>query len=176
MISVDEFIKPLWEAGKTASQIAMDASVQFGRVISRSAVCGIVNRRGWSRCADAPRHAKANKTLPDMRRRHGGGLPKPELPPAPAAPRATLVASKPVGLFADEAKGRCKWPLWAFGENGAPEFLVCGAKRDGEGPYCAGHARMARSHEKRENRSEERESSDLASRSSLLAPHLEAAE
>ena len=49
------------------------------------------------------------------------------------------LASAPIKLI-DTGADVCHWPLWQ--ENGAPDFLVCGAPGY---PYCAKHRRVATS-------------------------------
>jgi hypothetical protein len=66
------------------------------------------------------------------------------MPRAKALPAVTVIESVPVSLLKSTLT-QCHFPLWPHEDTGAPDFMVCGAEKGvTEGPYCAGHAHMAR--------------------------------
>lgn len=76
-----------------------------------------------------------NTTIAEMEKRFADGFDCPSgLRDLSYAPWVL-----PIKLI-DTGANVCHWPLWQ--ENGAPDFLVCGA--DGY-PYCAKHRRVATS-------------------------------
>lgn len=141
-------LKKLWLDGLSASQIAK----QLGGV-TRNGVLGKVYRLGLS-----------GRAAPSQPSRPAFKAPRPQWPVAhamPSAPRRMTsveapsasvparVAPAPLPVFRDEEPGSatvltlgahmCKWPI---GDPEREDFTFCG-RRQGEGPYCLEHARVA---------------------------------
>ncbi len=134
-----ELLKKLWLDGLSASQIAK----QLGGV-TRNAVIGKVHRLGLS-----------GRAAPSQPTRSVFKAPRPVRPATPAAPRRVeaaqpVVRAEPRPIVYDEQPGSatvltlgahmCKWPI---GDPSADSFTFCGKRIDEDGPYCAGHAKIA---------------------------------
>jgi len=133
-----ETLKKLWLDGLSASQIAK----QLGGV-TRNAVIGKVHRLGLS-----------GRAAPSQPQRPAFRAPRPPRPAAPPQPRrieAAQPAAQPLPALPAilEAPGTatvltlgahmCKWPI---GDPSTDSFTFCG-RRQGDGPYCNEHARVA---------------------------------
>ena len=136
-----ETLKKLWLDGLSASQIAK----QLGGV-TRNAVIGKVHRLGLSGRA-APSHP-SRTTFKAPRPPRPISMPAPR--PRSLAPRAHAVSPQRAGPFV-ELPGTatvltlgahmCKWPI---GDPSSNDFTFCGRRAgEGDGPYCADHARLA---------------------------------
>lgn len=121
-----ERLKALWNAGRSASQIANELG------ISRNAVIGKIHRlQGYTptRIARPAAQAKPPKPPP---------APKWKPPPAAPLPEPVVVNAPSLDLRLDELKaGVCHYP-----HGTAAPYLFCGQPtRDGS-PYCALHRRL----------------------------------
>ena len=141
----------LWTEGLSASSIAS----RLGGV-TRNAVIGKVHRLGLSTPAPAPKVKRPAKAADVARRRPPsqsrpvkGASPaqKPVARPTPAPKPRLVVFPKPEAAPAAarvtllQLKDHmCRWPE---GDPKTPDFRFCGARRAGDLPYCARHARLA---------------------------------
>lgn len=134
-----EAIRPLWNAGESATLIARRLGC------SRNAVIGYVNRY-------LPNHSQRGRgpaTIPNPKKKATPKLrQKPTDHPWQAspktAPRSIEIASAPelpqrgTVHFIERLSGQCAFPMWPVD---AAVGLVCGRPVDGEGrAYCAAHA------------------------------------
>lgn len=142
-------LKKLWQDGLSASQIAR----QLGGV-TRNAVIGKVHRLGLSGRAAPSKPARPVFKAPRPTRPAAHAMPSaPRRVASVEAPSASVPAKAapaplPVSRYEEEPGSAtvltlgahmCKWPI------GDPEregFTFCG-RRQGEGPYCLEHARVA---------------------------------
>lgn len=133
--------KRLWEVeGYSASQVAQGLFRDHAFTTSRSAICGLAHRQGWSaRRVQLNHHAPKPKKERIVRiaapRPKRVPLPKLVLVPAPPPPVPAPVERKGVSFF-DHREGQCRWPLWDL----ATPFEAkrfCGEPAPGPGPYCA---------------------------------------
>lgn len=131
----------LWALGKSATQISreMDCGISRNAVIGRWHRLGLADRnrsmpvaiREPRRIRVKPKPASPAISLATKPAVTAGPLPcaPVALPPAPQGPGISLVALTSTA---------CHWPL----NDGGP-YLFCGAPKDGVGPYCEYHARIA---------------------------------
>lgn len=142
-------LRRLWKDGLSAGKIA-EKMPGF----TRNAVIGKISRLGLTR---SPIAQKESSRLAH-KNRNAAKPPKPKAPnpkpirvaedasriyaqPAPVPlPKEPPVKIEPRMVPLVDLKGsECKWPI------GNGPFLFCGLPRHGERPYCAEHARVARS-------------------------------
>ena len=142
-----EQLKKLWEAGLSASQIA----VELGN-ITRNAVIGKVHRLGLSGRAkspssSAPRQRKVRPAQQMMRinrpvSRGNTALAQAfevEAEPDPIAYDNVVPMSQRLNLL-QLNENTCHWPV---GDPSSPDFFFCGGKALDSLPYCAHHSRVA---------------------------------
>ena len=145
-----ELLRKLWQDGLSASQIAGE----LGNGITRNAVIGKVHRLGMSGRVKPPNAATARPRAPKPTRPAGTLPMRPlmtrgntalatatltaEMPRPRSAEHVVVPLSEPVTIT-DLREHMCRWPI---GDPTSPEFRFCGA-RSSDGPYCAGHSRMA---------------------------------
>ena len=125
-----ELTKQLWLDGFSYTQIGAELGV------TRNAVCGLINRRGWRRepqtitqRVQRPRQAKpmtfrhviAKITRPGPKEKDAG-LPKDQ---------STFAVT-----FADLQSRHCRFPI------GERPFMYCGADKIEESSYCGRHHRL----------------------------------
>lgn len=136
-----EQLKPLWLSGMSAAQCADRLGV------SRNAIIGKVTRLGLCRPARTSLVRLTNR----MRKR-----------PMPLEVAEELLADGVTDLppdqsefavpFMDVKHEQCRWPL---GDPRSASFMVCGAGKMQESPYCARHHRIA--YHKPEKRADRRD-------------------
>ncbi len=134
---VDE-LRRLWGQGQTASRIA---DLLGG--VTRNAVIGKVHRLGLrGRPSPIRRDENGAVSRPGPVVRASMPAPmKPELPPAEAAPVASLPGPAPSQPKVAHGGGRsCSWPV---GDPKQPGFHFCGGEALPGRPYCASHCGMA---------------------------------
>lgn len=127
-----QWVAALWVAGRTASEIETLSSGQ----LTRSAICGLVNRMGLHReagrgAAQRPQASRVCKTV------------KPPAPPrAVQSVRAKAAADlPPLPVEQHDARRPCKWP-----SGDVAEGLICGRARDPSdwrSLYCRDHRAIA---------------------------------
>lgn len=143
-------LKFQWNEGKSASEVAAILREKFGFAVSRSAVCGKVDRLGLS--DGRPPRTKKSGPRRQPRRTHAPRLPR-HVPSRPTPIRAAQPATKPaprpvpqVGLAAPAPKHirlealnkiTCKWP------HGDGPFTFCGHARFDRSVYCEYHTRLS---------------------------------
>lgn len=134
-----EKLSSMWRDGKSASEImrALPGSV------SRSAVIGKVHRLKLPRrdLGAAPLRAyPSSRPRPAAKRvSHNKPQPVKRTPPRPYKPQP-FVELEPTATIHTLAPRGCKWPI---GEPGDDAFGFCGRLREGSGPYCGDHGRIA---------------------------------
>ncbi|CAL8974510.1 hypothetical protein RHODGE_RHODGE_03303 [Rhodoplanes serenus] len=145
----------LYRDGQSASQIAWLLASDYGVTVTRSAVLGLMRRRGVRR---SERHGVTVVTQ-RMRAVAKGrtikvrcapqALPPPARDRAPARPEAApaAIAGPPGGVaLLDLQRGHCRFPLWPDDAPAGSERRFCGARRrDPDAPldhYCPEHARL----------------------------------
>lgn len=129
----------LWEIeGYTASQVVHALNRDHAFTTTRSAICGLARRKGWT-----------------ARKIQNSYTPKPKKPrtvrvvlarPSKPAPKLVLVLPPPNPViepparegvsFFDHREGQCRWPIWSLGTPFEAK-RVCGEPAPGPGPYCA---------------------------------------
>ncbi|MBK5910249.1 global cell cycle regulator GcrA-like protein [Rhodothalassium salexigens] len=119
-----ETLKRLWDAGKSASQIA----AELGEGVTRNAVIGKAHRLGLKSRpspvkSDAQASAKTGGTAAPAKKR--------TRKKKPADDRVTLL---------DLTERMCKWP---YGHPGDADFHFCGKPSQPGLPYCAQHCQEA---------------------------------
>lgn len=151
-----ETLKTMWNAGKSASQIAR----HLGGV-SRNAVIGKTHRLGLQgrsltylsgrvghltqeglervREATKERQRRRREQREKLRNAIRRSKEQPRMPRSPMPPDRPAPASRMVS-FADLGKDDCRWPI---GEPGKPGFGFCGCQRVDGMSYCEHHARIA---------------------------------
>lgn len=152
-----EAVRLFKEDGESASVIASRLARQANHPLTRNAVIGVVTRAGASRGKENGRAASRI----NGRASRGEGGPKPGKSSASAAVNAAnrvaqlqRLESAPAPKMDPHAApptavdlvgltfSACKWPV---GQATGADQLFCGGARDGEGPYCKGHGRAAKS-------------------------------
>ena len=133
-----EQLKPLWLSGMSAAQCADRLGV------SRNAIIGKVTRLGLCRPARVSLVWLTNR----VRKVPTGGRMRKR--PMPLDVAEELLADGVTDLppdqsefavpFMDVKHEQCRWPL---GDPRSPSFMVCGAGKMNESPYCARHHRIA---------------------------------
>ncbi len=162
--NITERAKALYRDGKSAAEIAVIISKEFGVRITRNAVIGKCHRKGWIRPRDAaavmttrqlgqtkqdriPDHLKvlrkdAQKAKPTPFTYRPVILAPQETPaPVPLNPKAWEPLEGMTAVREVPGFGFCRWPIGDFGEEG---FGYCGAKacigkNKKVSPYCSGH-------------------------------------
>jgi GcrA cell cycle regulator len=141
-----EQLKKLWEAGLSASQIA----VELGRV-TRNAVIGKAHRLGLSGRSKAPiiarprqHRARVARVTYEPRRPTRVAIALAEIGevdngPAQVAYDNVIPITQRRSL-AELTEATCHWPV---GDPAMREFFFCGGKTLTGLPYCAHHARVA---------------------------------
>jgi hypothetical protein len=154
----------LYRDGASATTIMAAIRAEFGAVVTRSAVQGLMHRRGVRRSerhgvtvvTERMRAVAKGKTIkvrcvPRAPRAIVFGA-RPKLPARPSLPErggAPVITSGPPGGVAllDLQREHCRWPLWADDAPAWSERRCCGARRrDPDHPfdhYCSGHGAMA---------------------------------
>jgi hypothetical protein len=132
----------LWEAeGYSAAQVVQSLSREHGFSTTRSAICGLAHRKGWTARKAQPNRAPKPKKVRAAPVTVAVPRPTPILkivPPAPPPPPKPVSAPADragVGFF-DIRDGQCRWPLWGLLTPFA-EKRFCGEPARGPGPYCA---------------------------------------
>ncbi|MTW19379.1 hypothetical protein GJ689_24620 [Rhodoplanes serenus] len=157
----------LYRDGASATTITAAIRAEFGAVVTRSAVQGLMHRRGVRRSerhgvtvvTERMRAVAKGKTIKVRCAPRAtcpiafGARPKlPEKPKRLARPEpndAPVVAAGPPGgvALADLDRTHCRWPLWPNDAPAWSERRFCGApRRDPDALldcYCAGHGSMA---------------------------------
>ncbi len=121
----------------SATAAAVKLNEQFGTKFTRCSVIGRARRSGFALISGAiggtPKSTKVKKPRTSVvRPRITAAAPK--IPSEPYVPIETNIPPGTVALV--DLEDGCKWP------SGDPA-LFCGALRDGDRPYCAGHCRLA---------------------------------
>lgn len=131
----------LWEVeGYTASQVAQALNRDHRFTTSRSAICGLAHRQGWSarkiQISYVPKPKKERPVRLPAPRPKPARLPKLVLvPPPPPPPVHEPVEREGVSFF-DHREGQCRWPIWSLGTPFEAKRF-CGEPAPGPGPYCA---------------------------------------
>lgn len=147
----------LYRGGASATTIMAAMRAEFGGVVTRSAVQGLMHRRGVRR---SERHGVTVVT--ERMRAVAKGRPlkvrcapratcptKPAHPARPEPSDAPVITSGPPGgvLLADLQREHCRWPLWPHDAPAWSERRFCGAtRRDPDAlldHYCPEHGAMA---------------------------------
>ncbi|CAD5276878.1 conserved hypothetical protein [Bosea sp. 62] len=130
----------LWEVeGYSASQVAQALDRDHRFATSRSAICGLAHRQGWSarklqlNRVSAPKKERVVRLVAP--RTKPAPLPKLTLVPSPSPPVPTPIERQGVSFF-DHREGQCRWPLWSLGTPFEAKRF-CGEPAPGPGPYCA---------------------------------------
>lgn len=133
-----EAIRPLADERMSASEIA----ACFTNV-TRSAVIGHATRHGVAlRSQENRRPATPRPPHKPVERRAPVRLVfERAAPPPPPKP----IKHGPVPFGEAISRGLCKWPLWDRLNDLPFSSPCCGAPRAAAGPYCAEHAREAKS-------------------------------
>lgn len=118
-------IKEAWDGGCSASIVAQQLKTQFGVIITRSAVLGLVSRMKLKK------RQEPRLRLP----RHSPDKHPPKPIPSSHKPEEPLPCG-PVGEF--PGSGLCRW---MHGES--PEFQCCGRPAIVHRPYCKFHYAIA---------------------------------
>lgn len=140
-------MKKLWREGLSASQVAK----QLAGGVTRNAVISKLHRLGLSERAVPSQPARVAYKPPRAARSARESLTRPPTAAKPEAVASTAVAEAPtparVALVEQPVSATiltlgarmCKWPI---GDPEHKDFTFCG-KRNGHGPYCGEHARVA---------------------------------
>ena len=132
-------IQKLWEAGKSANEIA----IRFH--VSRNAICGLCNRNHWQTPNKPHNHSgttrdKKNRQPPvnvqrsRERQRSATPMPPMERDPVPTVDDLAIPMEQRRTLLELTDK-TCRFPI---GSPGVPGFFFCGAEPIEGYPYCAG--------------------------------------
>lgn len=156
----------LYRGGASATTIMAAMRAEFGGVVTRSAVQGLMHRRGVRR---SERHGvtvvtERMRTIAHRRPLKVRCAPRatcpvafgerpnlPARPPRPTRPEpsdALVITSGPPGvLFADLQREHCRWPLWPGDAPAWSPRRFCGARRRDPDAlldhYCPEHGAMA---------------------------------
>ena len=122
----------MWSEGLSASRIA----AALGGV-SRSAVCGKVDRLGLTRTG-GPRKARRARTAEPRQRTDRRASARPNAKPSARAVFVIPLAQR--RTFMELTEDTCRWPV---GDPAAPDFFFCGGQPVVGFPYCAHHRRLA---------------------------------
>jgi GcrA cell cycle regulator len=149
-------LKELWSARNSASMIAAALTERTGRVFTRNAVIGKINRlglQGQGHPANTPRvpgkrkpraqkpPVVAAEVVQDLASEARAMFPEMHIYEDTPPPEEEIVipVSDRVTLF-DLGPGVCRYPI---GDPLSPGFSFCGAECDPARPYCATHHRVA---------------------------------
>lgn len=124
-----EALRALVTENLTGEVIANRLSVQFNRVLTRSAVNGQINRMGLKN----GRPVKQSKPKPKPKVKGPVGVPS----------QITIddkIKMRPCTIF-QLTENRCRYPLWPDHLRARPDYLFCGAKVNSS-PYCKQHERV----------------------------------
>lgn len=156
----ESYAKAQWLAGDSAAMIAVALAEKFGLAVSRSAVLGKMFRAKLAKPLERKRielsaagkaGAKAGSGWTRPQRAPPRPLSTPRPKSAPAAAGLSIdrneVWSKSFHsdggvALVDLRADMCRWPLGD--PRDVESFRYCGAEAPvGDGPYCAGHKRLA---------------------------------
>lgn len=116
-------VEGLWNAGHSAAVIA-----RMIDGLTRNAVIGIVHRlrnRGGDMRARPPRD------------------PKPVAVAVPEPPPAVVDCTPLLVPMERRTEAQCPYPMWPDdAASGGPDFLVCGAAKERDDWFCAGHTKL----------------------------------
>ncbi|RAI27323.1 GcrA family cell cycle regulator [Rhodoplanes serenus] len=147
----------LYRDGQSASQIAWLLASDYGVTVTRSAVLGLMHRRGVRRSERhgvtvvTERMRAVTKGRPlKVRCAPRVPLPSPARDRAPARPAEApaAIAGPPGGVaLLDLERQHCRWPLWPDDAPAWSERRCCGARRRDPDSvidhYCPGHGAIA---------------------------------
>lgn len=141
-----EYVKDQWQAGKSASVIAIVLSERLSKTVTRNSVIGKVHRLGLMRNPVRPVERKVRPPRPTQQYKAKSARNRPvalsenaRLAPTPAdlAALAEMAARDPVARITsilDLEAHHCRWPV---GDPKLPGFGWCGDTKIPGLSYCA---------------------------------------